>query len=109
MDQSQIIKGMLDAAVLAELERNPSHGYVLVRRLREMGLSSISDASVYGTLRRLWKGGYLDMDMVESEVGPMRKFYSVNRLGISHLDASKSTWYTIVTAMNRILETAREQ
>ncbi len=53
-DQSQLLKGVLDLAVLAVLADEDGYGYDVVRRLREGGVEAVAEASVYGTLRRLF-------------------------------------------------------
>ena len=53
MDTSQLLKGVLDVAVLAVVQEADGYGYDVLRRLRAAGLEDIADASVYGTLRRL--------------------------------------------------------
>ncbi|MFI5427395.1 hypothetical protein [Aeromicrobium sp. UC242_57] len=53
MDATQLLKGVLDVAVLAVVEDEDGYGYDVVRRLRSAGLEEVGDASVYGTLRRL--------------------------------------------------------
>src|SRR5699024_8509602 len=57
MDTTQLLKGVLDAAVLAVLAEADGYGYDVVRRLRAAGLDAVGDASVYGTLRRLYAAG----------------------------------------------------
>ena len=57
MDPTQLVKGVLDLAVLAVIAREDGYGYDVVRRLRAAGLEDVGDASVYGTLRRLYKIG----------------------------------------------------
>ena len=47
----------LDVAVLAVVAQEDAYGYDVVRRLREAGLTDVGDASVYGTLRRLFAAG----------------------------------------------------
>jgi hypothetical protein len=51
MDASQLVKGLLDVAVLATVREQDGYGYDVVRRLRAAGLDEVGDASVYGTLR----------------------------------------------------------
>ena len=75
MDSTQPLKGVLDSAVLAVLDRGSTYGYDLVRQLRTGGFEEVGDASVYGTLRRLFGGGYLTSELVPSEEGPARKYY----------------------------------
>ena len=59
MDSTQLLKGVLDVAVLAAIQDADGYGYDVVRRLRSAGLVEIGDASVYGTLRRLYSAGAL--------------------------------------------------
>ena len=72
MDTSQLLKGVLDVAVLAALRESDGYGYDVVRRLRAAGLSDVGDASVYGTLRRLYNAGALTTYVVPSDEGPHR-------------------------------------
>ena len=50
MDQSQLLRGALDAAVLAVVAENDGYGYDVLRRLRTAGMTEVGDASVYRTL-----------------------------------------------------------
>ena len=54
LTNTQLLKGVLDLAVLAVVDREDGYGYDVVRRLRAGGLDGVGDASVYGTLRRLY-------------------------------------------------------
>ena len=103
MDTTQVLKGMLDTAVLAALRVHPSYGYELVRRLRHDGFSDVADASVYGTLRRLHRAGLLASEIVESDAGPPRKYYALNQAGTDELARSAETWQRITSTMNRLL------
>src|SRR3954447_5766900 len=77
MDTTQLLKGVLDLAVLAVVDGEDGYGYDIVRRLRDGGLSEVGDASVYGTLRRLYAAGALTSYVVPSESGPHRKYYGI--------------------------------
>lgn len=103
MDTTQVLKGLLDTAVLASLRTRPTYGYDLVRRLRSQGFPEIADASVYGTLRRLHDASYVRSEVVESEVGPARKYYSLTDSGAQELTNSMKTWNDILETMERIL------
>src|SRR3979409_2574571 len=91
VDTSQLLKGVLDLAVLAVLAEKDSYGYDVLRRLRESGLEDVGDASVYGTLRRLYQAGALKSYVVPSDEGPHRKYYGLNDRGRTALDQSTET------------------
>ncbi len=92
MDRTQLLKGTLDAAVLATVAGADGYGYDVVRRLRAAGLAEIGDASVYGTLRRLYKAGALTSYVVASDEGPHRRYYGITDHGRATLDQARVTW-----------------
>ena len=103
MDTTQLLKGVLDLAVLAVLDGRDGYGYEVVRRLRAAGLTEVGDASVYGTLRRLYGGGHLTSYVVPSEEGPDRKYYSLDASGRDQLQRSAKTWQTFADTMTSLL------
>ncbi|MDQ1519882.1 MAG: PadR family transcriptional regulator, regulatory protein PadR [Actinomycetota bacterium] len=103
MDTTQLLKGVLDVAVLAALDREDGYGYDIVRRLREAGLDEVGDASVYGTLRRLFNGGHLTSYVVPSDEGPHRKYYGLNAAGRALLAQSTKTWSAFADTMDALL------
>ena len=76
VDTTQLLKGVLDLAVLAALRDEDGYGYDILRRLRGAGLEEVGDASVYGTLRRLFNAGALTSYVMPSDEGPHRKYAS---------------------------------
>jgi PadR family transcriptional regulator PadR len=100
---SQLLKGVLDLAVLAVLREEDGYGYDVLRRLRHAGLEDVGDASVYGTLRRLYKAGFLTSYVVPSEEGPHRKYYSLNEPGSERLAGSAKTWHNFASTMNALV------
>lgn len=103
MDTTQLLKGVLDVAVLAVLRTEDGYGYDIVRRLRESGLGDVGDASVYGTLRRLYAAGALSSYVVPSDGGPHRKYYAVTPQGRAMLDEQTDTWVQFAVAMSGLL------
>ena len=106
MDTTQLLKGVLDVAVLAVVADEDGYGYDVVRRLRSAGLSDVGDASVYGTLRRLYAAGALSSYVVPSEEGPHRKYYGINREGQAMLEQQRKTWRGFAETMQHLLEPA---
>ena len=109
MDTTQLLKGVLDLAVLAVVGERDGYGYDVVRRLRAAGLEEVGDASVYGTLRRLYRSGHLTSYVVPSEEGPHRKYYAVNEAGRAQLATSTGTWRSFTDAMDKLLGAGEEE
>src|ERR1041384_4414056 len=103
MEISQLLKGVLDIAVLAVLSEEDGYGYDVVRRLRQAGLHEVGDASVYGTLRRLYNAGALTSYVRPSEEGPHRKYYGLNDVGRRQLAESAATWHAFADTMSGLL------
>lgn len=106
MDQTQLVKGVLDLAVLAVVADEDGYGYDVVRRLRSAGLEDVGDASVYGTLRRLYAAGALTSYVVPSDEGPHRKYYGINKQGRAMLELQGKTWQSFAQTMQGLLQTA---
>ena len=104
MDSTQLLKGVLDVAVLAVIDGEDGYGYDIVRRLRIAGMDGVGDASVYGTLRRLYSAGALTTYAVASEDGPHRKYYGINDVGRRMLTDQRETWNAFATTMNTLLD-----
>ena len=92
MDTTQLLKGVLDVAVLAVVDDEDGYGYDVVRRLRAGGLDGVGDASVYGTLRRLYSSGALTSYVVPSDEGPHRKYYGITPTGRTLLAQQRDDW-----------------
>ena len=107
MDSTQLLKGVLDVAVLAVIEHEDGYGYDIVRRLKQAGLDEVGDASVYGTLRRLFTAGALNSYVVASEDGPHRKYYGINETGSKMLAEQRKSWLSFSSTMTALLETGK--
>ncbi len=108
MDASQLLKGALDVAVLAVVAEHDGYGYDVVRRLRIAGLEEVGDASVYGTLRRLFHNGALTSYVVPSEEGPHRKYYAINDAGKAMLEESAKAWRSFAEVIDHLLRDTKE-
>jgi PadR family transcriptional regulator PadR len=109
MDTTQLLKGVLDLAVLAVVRDSDGYGYDVLRRLRAGGLADVGDASVYGTLRRLYQAGCLTSYVVPSDEGPHRKYYGITTAGRLQLETSAKTWATFARTMDDLLHEERKE
>ena len=103
MDTTQLLKGVLDVAVLAVVGDEDGYGYDVVRRLRAGGLDGVGDASVYGTLRRLYASGALTSYVVPSDEGPHRKYYGITSAGRALLDRQRADWESFARTVSGLL------
>src|SRR5205814_854207 len=103
-----LLRGTLDSAVLAVVAGQDGYGYDVVRRLREAGLAEVAEASVYGTLRRLYGSGALTSYVLPSDEGPHRRYYGITRHGRAVLAGGRDTWRNFSRALDALLEIESE-
>jgi PadR family transcriptional regulator len=104
VDQTQLLKGVLELAVLAVIAQGETYGYEILATLEQAGFDGVGDASVYGTLRRLEQAGHLTSRLAASDSGPARKYYAVTPSGAEQLQAGAETWSRINGALDRLVE-----
>jgi PadR family transcriptional regulator len=104
VEQAQLLKGVLELAVLAVIARGETYGYEILSTLEEAGLDGVGDASVYGTLRRLEQAGHLTSRLEASDSGPARKYYAVTPVGREQLRVGTETWGRISGALGRLVK-----
>jgi PadR family transcriptional regulator PadR len=104
MDRSQLLRGALDAAALAVVAEQDGYGYDVLRRLRAAGLSDVGDASVYGTLRRLYRSGALTSYVMPSDEGPHRRYYGITDRGRTQLADAREAWADFSQTLTNLLE-----
>ncbi|NPV58390.1 MAG: PadR family transcriptional regulator [Actinobacteria bacterium] len=92
-------------AVLFLLDREPSHGYSLLRKLSDLGIADpgMSPATVYRILSRLEEEGLAFHEHADDGQGPTRKVYSLTDEGRkalaewrSHIERTRELldWFT---------------
>ena len=104
MDRSQLLRGALDAAALAIVAEQDGYGYDVLRRLRGAGLTDVGDASVYGTLRRLYRSGALTSYVMPSDEGPHRRYYGITDRGRAQLADARAVWADFSQTLTNVLE-----
>jgi PadR family transcriptional regulator PadR len=104
METNQLLRGVLDLAVLAVVAQEDGYGYDVVRRLRAAGLEDVGDASVYGTLRRLYGSGALTSYVVASDEGPHRKYYGITSAGRADLKRQSDDWRAFSRTITSLIQ-----
>ncbi|GAA2708309.1 PadR family transcriptional regulator [Micromonospora olivasterospora] len=103
---TQLLRGVLDICMLALLDREPAHGYELVRRLNAAGLDAVGYGTVYPLLTRMRRLGLVADVVEESPTGPPRKVYALTRDGRQQLATWKRQWWTFTDTINATITDA---
>ena len=103
--RSQMLRGVLDLCLLAVVVDEPAYGYEMTRRLRDRGLSTVAEGSIYPLLGRLEREGLVTTHREASEGGPPRKYYSASTSGRRALSQGVHTWRDVRGEVDSLLET----
>lgn len=108
MDTSQLLRGVLPTVVLAAVAAGDTHGYSILRTIRSAGLEQVGDASVYGTLQRLYGDGAVSTHLEASERGPARRCYALTAAGRDALTDGAFAWSSFKDAIDQLVPTRKE-
>ena len=103
-DLTEMLKGVLEGCVLEIISRKKTYGYEITRRLNALGFTDVVDGTVYTILVRLEKNKLVDIEKSPSEMGPPRKFFTLNRAGQQELRKFWETWKFISSRIDELKE-----
>lgn len=89
---SEMLKGVLEGIVLEIISYGEIYGYEIAKKLRLLGFEEIAEATVYALLLRLEKNKLVHVTKKPSEIGPPRKFYTLNEWGFEELSFFWARW-----------------
>ncbi|MBM7710750.1 PadR family transcriptional regulator [Enterococcus xiangfangensis] len=89
---TELLKGVLEGIVLQKIAKGETYGYEITNYLVDLGFEDIVEGTVYTVLLRLEKKGLLAVEKRKSELGPPRKFYSLNEAGQAYLEEFWEKW-----------------
>src|SRR5687768_12507567 len=102
-DLTELLKGILEGCILEIIYREEkTYGYEIVKKLNALGFADIVEGTVYTILLRLEKNKLVDIQKKSSEIGPPRKFYSLNEAGQKELSIFWSKWDFISSKINEL-------
>lgn len=104
---TEMLKGVLEGCVLEIIGRGETYGYQITRQLNELGFSDVVEGTVYTILVRLERRGLVVCERKPSEMGPPRKFYSLNDAGRAELRAFWERWDFITSKLDELKEGTR--
>lgn len=91
-NMSEMLKGVLEGIVLEIISHGEIYGYEIAKKLRLLGFEELAEATVYALLLRLEKNKLVHITKKPSEMGPPRKFYTLNERGHEALSSFWERW-----------------
>lgn len=103
--ETQFRRGILDACVLAVLEKGESYGYQMVKDINEF--LTITESTLYPILKRLEAAQMLTV-FTQEHNGRLRKYYKITGAGRDHITELMNEWEEVVKIYQYIAK-EREQ
>lgn len=100
-----MLKGHLDALLLATLEGGPRHGYAVKEALRQgsAGRIDLPTGTIYPALRRLERAGLIHGTWDTSTARP-RRTYQLTPAGSRALSGERQSWRDFSVTVSALLE-----
>ncbi|MDY0406225.1 PadR family transcriptional regulator [Virgibacillus sp. 179-BFC.A HS] len=99
---TEMLKGLLEGCVLEIISRGETYGYEITQQLRELGFSDVVEGTVYTITMRLEKNNLVDIEKKPSNMGPPRKFYTLNKAGREQLEIFWEKWEFVSSKINEL-------
>jgi DNA-binding PadR family transcriptional regulator len=97
-----MLKGVLEGCVLEIISRGETYGYEITRKLNALGFADVVDGTVYTILVRLEKNKLIDIDKRPSDMGPPRKFFTLNGAGRDEMKRFWQKWEFVASKLNQL-------
>lgn len=102
---SDLVQGTLNLLLLKLLALEPLHGWAISLRLRSVSgdVLQVSDGSLYPALHKLEQQGWIKAEWKTTENNLRAKFYSLTRLGRTHLESEAANWKRLSGAISHVI------
>ena len=104
----ELLPGTLDLLILRVLARETMHGYGVAQRLKMISddVLEVGESSLYPALQRLLLNGWVKAEWGASENNRRARFYTITAAGRKQLNAEREEFHRVITAIQKVLETA---
>lgn len=99
-----MLKGVLEGCVLEIIGRRETYGYEITRQLNALGFTDVVDGTVYTILVRLERNGLVEITKKPSDIGPPRKFFTLNEAGQEELQKFWDKWEFVSSRIGELKE-----
>jgi DNA-binding PadR family transcriptional regulator len=99
-----MLKGVLEGCVLEIISRGETYGYEITRRLNALGFTDVVDGTVYTILVRLERNNLVNVTKKHSDMGPPRKFFTLNDAGQEELQNFWEKWEFVSSKISELKE-----
>lgn len=98
---TDLVQGTLDLLILRVLALEPSHGWAIALRIKQMSkdVLQVGQGSLYPALHKLEQNGWIEASWGESENNRRAKYYALTRAGRRALEKEAAQWERLSAAI----------
>ncbi|MBQ5733884.1 MAG: PadR family transcriptional regulator [Lachnospiraceae bacterium] len=103
---SDVIRGYNDTIILYLLLDNPSYGYEISKKIKELsdGKYIIKETTLYSAFTRLEKNGYVtSFSSSDNSTGKRRTYYQITDMGRQYYDYKCEEWNLTREVVSRFI------
>lgn len=106
--ETDLLQGTLDLLVLKALSLGPMHGWGVSQRIQHLSreVLQVNQGSLYPSLHRLERNGWIASDWGTSDNNRRAKFYRLTAEGRKQLGVETDQWQRFADAVQHILRTS---
>lgn len=104
MDESQLLKGILEGCILSIISNGETYGYEILLTLNKYGFKDIYEGTLYPILTRMDKKSLISCRIGKSPLGPKRKYYTITETGEKYFYEFKKIYKEITLSADKILK-----
>ena len=109
MIPSQMLKGVLEGAILKVIQQKETYAYEISNTLKTFGFGEIAEGTIYPIILRLQSNNYIKGESRSSKSGPNRKYYHLTQTGEEFLDEFQQNWGRLNKAIHNLWEDNNEK
>lgn len=97
-----LASGVIDLLVLRVIADGESYGYAIAQTLAVHGLTDVSEATVYTSVKRMEKHGLLTSQRAIADNGRARRYYSLTDVGRDEIRRRLTTWDSLAKVVTSV-------
>lgn len=107
---SDLIRGNIDPIILSVLITADNYGYGIIKEIyrKSGGQFDLKEPTLYSSLKRLEKSGYVESYWGEETQGGRRKYYRVSSQGREVYQLQVQAWHAAKTLIDCMITTGEE-
>jgi PadR family transcriptional regulator PadR len=101
-----LVQGTLDLLILKILALEPSHGWAIAQRIRQMSGDAlrVGQSALYPALHKLEQNGWIRAEWAASDNNRRAKYYRLTKAGQKALADESAGWERLSTAITAIVK-----